>query len=91
MFRQLQLFSLQQRLKRVDSALDRLQARYTGACRVGGDFAAQRLQHEFDNLAIDRAIVAHRIERLDAAGGAARARSSRMQTLSSPQSVHGAL
>jgi hypothetical protein len=62
--RQLQLFALHSRLRRVEAALDRLQARYTTACRVGGDFAAQRLQHEFENLAIDQAMVAHRIQRL---------------------------
>ena len=91
MFRQLQLFSLQQRLRRVDGALDRLQARYTIACRIGGDFAAQRLQHQFDNLAIDRAIVAHRIERLSAGGSTPRAGSARMRPLVGPHSVHGAL
>lgn len=66
MFRQLQLFGLQHRLQRLDGALDRLQAQYSTANRVGGDFAAQRLQHEFDNLAITRAIVAHRLDRLNA-------------------------
>lgn len=64
MIRQLQLFSFQQRLRRIDTTLDRLKARYSAACRVSGDFAAQRLQHEFDNLAITRAMVAHRVARL---------------------------
>jgi hypothetical protein len=65
MFRQLQLFGLRHRLERLDGTLDQLQARYSIAKRVDGDFAAQRLQHEFDNLAITRAIVAHRLDRLN--------------------------
>jgi hypothetical protein len=87
--RQLQLFSLQRRLRRVDGALDRLQVRYSATSRVGGDFAAQRLQHEFDNLAIDRAIVAHRIERLNRSVSATRG--STMQTLTGAHSAPGAL
>lgn len=62
MLRQIQLFGLKDRARRLDHALDRLQARYSDAQRSGAD--AAQIQLEFDNLAVARALVAHRIERL---------------------------
>lgn len=64
MLRQLQLFALQRRLRHLDTALDRLQVRYASARHIGGDLAAQRVRHRFDNLAIDRAMLAHRVQRV---------------------------
>ena len=64
MIRHLRLLGLHHRLRIVDAALDRLQARHTHALGVGSALAAQRLQCAFDDLALTRAIVSRRIERL---------------------------
>jgi hypothetical protein len=62
--RALRLLRLRYRLRRIDSALDRLQARHAKDTAVAGMLAGERLQRKFEGLAVTRAIVGHRLQRL---------------------------
>jgi hypothetical protein len=64
--RTLQLLRLRYRLRRIDTALDRLQACHAKATTVAGMLAGERLQRKFEGLAVTRAMVGHRLQRLAA-------------------------
>jgi len=77
--RYFRLLGLRHRLQATDAALDRLQAQHSRALGAGSALAAQRLGRAFDDLAVTRAILACRIERLAPGdtGSPARALSTR--------------
>ena len=90
MIRYFRLLSLRHRLQRIDAALDRLQARQAKTAAIGGMLARERLQRDFDQLAVTRAIFAHRIQQLTNRPGRPQADARRSRPLSTPADLHRA-